>query len=157
MADLLSDANLRGLRLADGDLVLEPLSFKPHPIHRVRTYFFRMTHATSGEELGHINLRTGSTEHVVRYAGHVGFEVNPSHRGHSYAARSLRLLPPLAHRLDINPVSITCDPDNLASRRTCELAGTKLVEILDVPADCIIHRAGHPQKYRYTLSTATLV
>jgi len=155
MADLLRDANLRGLTLVDGDLQLEPLAFRPHPVHRVQTYFFGMRHAVTGEELGQINLRSGSTEHVIRYAGHIGFEVSPGHRGHHYAAHSLRLLLPLAHRVGINPVSITCDPDNLASRRTCELAGATLVEIVEVPAGCIIHRSGHPQKYRYTLSTAT--
>ena len=153
MRDLLHDANLQGLTLTDGDLMLEPLALKPHPVHRVQTYFFRMTHAINGEELGKINLRTESTEHVVRYAGHVGFEVNPAHRGHHYAARALRLLLLLAHRYGIDFLSITCDPDNFPSRRTCEYAAAKFVEVVDVPADCIIHRSGHPRKCRYILST----
>jgi len=153
VSDQFNDVNLHGLTFTDGDLLLEPLALKPHAVHLVPTYFFRMTHAITGDQLGRINLRTESTEHVVRYAGHIGFEVQPAHRGHHYAARALRLLLPLAHRLGIDPLSITCDPDNLASRRTCELAGAKLLEVVDVPATCIIHKAGHPRKCRYLLST----
>ena len=51
MPDLLYDSNLQDLVLIDGDLRLEPLALKPHPIHRVPTYFLRMTHAITGEEL----------------------------------------------------------------------------------------------------------
>ena len=156
VSDLLNDANLHGLTFTDGDLRLAPLSLEPHLVHRVPTYFFRMTHTVTGEQLGRINLRTESTEHVVRYAGHIGFEVQPAHRGHHYAARALRLLLPLAQHLGIDPLSITCDPDNLASRSTCELAGARLLEIVDVAAHCIIHRSGHPRKCRYILSTAML-
>jgi predicted acetyltransferase len=58
---------------------------------------------------------------------------------------------PLARKHGLNPLWLTCDPDNLASRRSCELAGAKLVEIVDVPALCIIHRSGHPKKCRYRL------
>ncbi|WP_245632176.1 GNAT family N-acetyltransferase [Edaphobacter aggregans] len=83
----------------------------------------------------------------------MGYGVLPQHRGHRYAARAVRLLLPFAHRLAINPLWITCDPENFASRRTLELAGAELVEIVDVPADCIIHRKGYPRKCRYRLST----
>lgn len=153
MSDLLHDSNLQGLMLADRDLLLKVVTLEPHATHRVPTYFFSMIHAHTGECLGRINLRTVSTEHVVHYAGHIGYAVEPAHSGHHYAARALRLLLPLAQRLGIDPLSITCDPDNLASRRTCEYAGAKLLEIVDVPATCVIHKAGHPRKCRYLLST----
>ena len=53
---------------------------------------------------------------------------------------------------NLDPLWITCDPENIASRRTLELAGAKFVEIVDVPENCIIHRNGHPRKCRYRLS-----
>jgi predicted acetyltransferase len=69
-----------------------------------------------------------------------------------YAARATRLLmPSLARKYGLNPLWLTCDPDNLASRRSCERACAKLVEIVDVPEGCIIHRSGHPGKCRYRL------
>jgi predicted acetyltransferase len=138
----------------DAELVLELAKLEQHPLHKVPTYSFRMVHAGSGEELGTINLRVGSTPHVELYAGHVGYTVRPSHRGHKYAARSVRLLIPLAGKLGLNPLWITCDPENIASRRSCELAGAQFVEIVDVPKKCFIHRSGHQQKCRYRLDVA---
>jgi predicted acetyltransferase len=140
--------------LRDVDLTLVMTGYAMHQWNKVPTYFFRMVDAKSGDELGHINLRVGSTTHVERYGGHIGFDVTPAHRGHRYAARSVRLLLPLARRLGLDPLWITCDPDNIASRRSCELAGAEFVEIVDVPADCCIFQSGHPRKYRYALSTA---
>jgi tagatose 1,6-diphosphate aldolase len=139
-------------KLCEEELELELIQFALHPTHHVPTYQFRMVHIETREELGSIRLRVGSTPHVELYAGHVGYSVHPSHRGHRYAARALRLLLPLARELNLDPLWITCDPDNLASRRTLERAGAEFIEIVDVPENCIIHQSGHPRKCRYRLS-----
>jgi tagatose 1,6-diphosphate aldolase len=137
--------------LREGDLELELDRIAAHPVHKVPTYHFRMVHVPTGEELGGIRLRVGSTPHIELYAGHIGYAVHDIHRGHRYAARSVRLLIPYARRLGIEPLWITCDPENLASRRTLEIAGAQFVEIVDVPADCIIYQSGHPRKCRYRI------
>ena len=137
--------------MRDGELVLELVTIAPHRVHRVPAHHFRMLHADSGEELGLINLRLGSGTHIVRHAGHVGYSVHPAHRGHHYAARALRLLLPIARQLGLGPLWITCDPDNPASRRAAEHAGARLVEIIDLPATCVISRSGHPRKCLYRL------
>lgn len=137
--------------LLDNELRLALDTFGIHPYHHVPTYSFRMLYAETGEELGTIRLRNGSTEHVERYAGHIGYAVHERHRGHRYAARAVRLLMPLARRLGLDPVWITCDPENAASRRSMELAGAVFVEVVDVPADCAIRQTGHPRKCRYRL------
>jgi len=142
---------LAGHVLEDKDLALEFLECAEHPVHRVPAYYFRMIHARSGEEVGSINLRVASTLHIELYAGHVGYGVHPAQRGHRYAARALRLLIPLAREHGLNSLWITCDPENIASRRSCEIAGAEFVEIVDVPETCIIHRSGHKQKCRYRL------
>lgn len=85
------------------------------------------------------------------YAGHIGYTVEPPHRGRRYAARSVALLVRLARRHEMSTLWITCDPDNAASRRTCELTGAELVEIVDVPRDDEIYREGSRQKCRYRL------
>lgn len=138
-------------RLQDGDLLLEFVDAAPHPVHKVPAYRFRMVHEGSGEEIGGINLRVGSTPHLELYAGHVGYAVHPEHRGHRYAARGLRLLMPAARQLGIHNLWITCDPENEASRRTAELAGAEFIEVVDVPTNCVIHQAGHKRKCRYRL------
>ena len=139
-------------KLCEEELELELIQFALHPVHHVPTYQFRMVHLETREELGSIRLRVGSTPHVELYAGHAGYSVHPSHRGHRYAARALRLLLPLARELNLDPLWITCDPDNVASRRTLERAGAEFIEIVDVPENCIIYQSGHPRKCRYRLS-----
>ncbi len=139
-------------KLCEEELELELIQFALHPVHHVPTYQFRMIHLETREELGSIRLRVGSTPHVELYAGHVGYSVHSSHRGHRYAARALRLLLPLARELNLDPLWITCDPDNVASRRTLERAGAEFIEIVDVPENCIIYQSGHPRKCRYRLS-----
>ncbi len=145
------DAAVNPGELTDGELRLELLRFTPHAVHKVPTVHFRMVRVGNAEELGNINLRIASTPHIERYAGHVGFSVHPVHRGHRYAARSLRLLFPLALRLGLNPLWITCDPENPASRRSLELAGAEFMEIVDVPENCVIYQHGHLKKCRYKL------
>jgi predicted acetyltransferase len=140
----------------DGELVLEFLKVAPHEVHKVPTYFSRMIQGQFGKELGAINVRVGSNPLIERYAGHVGYVVHPAHRGHHYASRSLRLLMPLARALQLNPLWITCDPENIASRRSCELAGAQFVGVVAVPDTCIIHRNGHPQKCRYRLDVSNV-
>lgn len=139
--------------LCDGEFELKLDRFEIHPVHHVPTYQFHMVDRATHEVLGNIRLSIGSTPHVECYAGHIGYGVFPQHRGHHYAARAVQLLLPLACKLGIDPVWITCDPENLASRRTLELAGAEFIETVDVPADCIIHRKGHPRKCRYRLSS----
>lgn len=139
------------LHESNGHLALELLCFEQHPAHHAPTYQFHMVHRETRQVLGNIRLSLGSTPHLERYAGHIGYGVLPEHRGHHYAARSVRLLLPLARKAGLDPLWITCDPENLASRRTLELAGAELVEIVDVPLDCIIHRRGHPRKCRYRI------
>lgn len=138
--------------LLDEELELVFTELALHSIHKLPAYYFQMRHAQSGVEMGSINLRAGSTPHIERYAGHIGYGVHPQFRGRHYAARSVRLLTPFAETLGIDPLWITCDPENIASRRSLEIAGAEFIEIVDVPPDCIIHRNGHPRKCRFRLA-----
>ena len=138
--------------LKDGDLTLEFVRFAPHAIHAVPAYHFRMVHTFAHTELGQINLRVGSSRHIEFHAGHVGYLVHPAHRGHRYAARSLRLLFGLAQAHRLNPLVITCDPGNTASQRTLDFVGASFVEVVDLPPECVIFQSGKRKKLRFVLS-----
>ena len=140
-------------RLIDGDLELVLVEKRPADPSRdyVPAYKFKMTLAGQCVEVGAIELRVGETDHIVMYAGHVGYRVNPEHRGHRYAARACKLLLPLARSHGLETLWITCNPDNVASRRTCELAGAELVEIVDLPEDSDMYQRGERQKCRFRL------
>ena len=115
------------------------------------SYRFNMTQLPGSDEIGNIELRIGNTEYLLMYAGHIGYRVHPPYRGHRFAARSCRLLIPLARKHGMRTVWITCNPDNYASRRTCELVGAKFIEIVDLPSDIDMYREGERQKCRYRL------
>jgi tagatose 1,6-diphosphate aldolase len=117
----------------------------------VPTYFFRMTQAGQDEKIGSIQLRVGNTPDLVLYGGHIGYGVEPAYRGHHYAARACRLLFPLALRHGLRTLWITCNPDNIGSRKTCERLGAELVEIVDLPEDSDMYQKGWRQKCRYRI------
>jgi predicted acetyltransferase len=94
--------------------------------------YFEMRKSAGTTKIGTIRLRIDSTvKH--RLPGHIGFDVKPQFRGHHYAARSCRLLLPLARAHGLVSVWITCDPKNVASKRTCELAGGKYIDTVRIP------------------------
>jgi len=140
-------------KLIDEELELTLVEKYPgdDTIGYVPAYRFKMTLVGQDKEVGHIELRIGDTHHIVMYGGHVGYRVVPDHRGRRYAARSCRLLLPLARSHGLKTLWITCNPDNIASRRTCELAGARLVEIVDLPENTDMYQEGERQKCRFRL------
>lgn len=140
-------------RLIDAELeltVAEAYAGNP-ALGRVPAYKFDMKRTGQDWRVGKIDLRIGNSPTIFLYSGHIGYEVFRQYRGHHYAARSIRLLLPLAQRHEIDTLWITCNPDNWASRRTCELAGCEFVEIVDLPQDNDMYQAGERQKCRYRL------
>ena len=140
--------------LIDGELALVLKEQQPaDPSRRwVPAYVFDMVLAGTTTRVGSVSLRVGNTEHLVRYAGHVGYGVRPAHRGHRFAARGTRLLVPLAKRHGLCPLWITVTPDNVASRRTCEILGAEMIEIVDLPSDTDMYAKGERRKCRYRLN-----
>jgi len=134
---------------ADLELALVSKKAGNHRRDTVPGYVFEMRLAGTRRRIGQIDLRIGNTERIVMYGGHVGYNVDEEHRGHRYAARSIPLLFPLAKSHGLSTLWITCNPDNIASRRTCEIAGGEFVEIVDLPKDSNLYQAGERQKCRY--------
>lgn len=98
---------------------------------------------------GTLSFRVSESDQVRLYSGHIGYGVFVPARGHHYAERACRLLFPLARKHGMSELIITCNPDNLASRRTCERLGAELLEIVDLPRDNLLYRKGDRQKCRY--------
>jgi tagatose 1,6-diphosphate aldolase len=102
-----------------------------------------------GVRVGDAELRVGTTETLERYGGHVGYGVGPAYRGNGYAARACKLLFQVARQYGMTVLWITCNPENVASRKTCERAGGELVEIVTLPIDIDMYAEGDRRKCRY--------
>ncbi len=144
--------------LRDDDISLRLVATHPADLTKnwVPYYVFQIVSARTGRRAGEIHLRVGNTEHMRLYGGHVAYGVRPEFRGSHFAARALRLLLPLARRHGLSELWITCNPENAASRRTCELAGAELTEIVDLPPHVDMYQEGERQKRRYRLDLLTV-
>jgi tagatose 1,6-diphosphate aldolase len=100
---------------------------------------------------GGVGLRVGTTDSIALYYGHIGYHVYPPARGRHYAERACRLLLPLARGHGLRTLWITCDPRNVASRRTCERLGMHFVETVAVPQTDPLYARGEREKCRYRL------
>jgi predicted acetyltransferase len=100
---------------------------------------------------GGISLRVGSNSAIELYYGHFGYHVYPAARGHHFAERACRLLLPLARAHAMKTLWITCNPDNAASRRTCQRLQATLVDIVPVPRSDPLYARGDHEKCRFRL------
>ena len=144
-------------KLIDGDLELilvKKMPANPSKKH-VPYYQFEMRKVGGTGKIGLISLRVGSARRM-RHLGHVGYSVNKRSRGKRYAARSLRLLFPLALAHGMKAIWITRDPKNHASRRTCELAGARYIETVRMPKEHKMYALGMRVLRRHRIDRKTM-
>ena len=118
----------------------------------VPAYYFTIC-LPDGTPVGGCDLRIGHTRKTY-LGGNIGYTIFPDFRGHHYAEKACRLLFELARRHGLPCVIITCSPDNLPSRRTCERLGGRLLEIAELPEDHDLRRDlgyTHVCVFRYEL------
>lgn len=135
--------------LADSEISLRLEGVKPiEERSGVPSYSFSICDASSGRKMGHLSFRVGHNENLY-YHGNIGYSVEPPYRGRHYAEKACRLAFRLAKLHGMETLIITCDPDNTASRKTCEHLGATLLEIADIPAGHYLRSAATPQKCIY--------
>lgn len=114
----------------------------------VPAYHFIMRNAHTGEKIGDINFRVDNTN-LLKFGGHLGYNVKKKFRGNRLASRSVKLLLPFIKKHGLKKFWITCNPENIASRKTCIYAGGKLVGIYNLPKDNEMYKLGDRKKCRY--------
>jgi predicted acetyltransferase len=73
--------------------------------------------------VGSIAVRHSLNDYLLDQGGHIGYSVRPSRRRRGHASRALAQALRIAADLGIDRVLVTCDEDNIASRRTIERNG----------------------------------
>ena len=91
-----------------------------------------------GEVVGRTSIRHELNDYLAALGGHIGSAVRPAYRGRGHAREILRQSLVIARA---EGVLVTCDDDNIASRRTIERVGGVLDDVRAVP--------GAPLKRRY--------
>lgn len=117
----------------------------------VPAYSYIIVMHGKSDKAGRINLRIGSKKDLY-YAGHIGYEIDKDYRGNHYAAKACEIVKKVALAHGLDQIIITCNPENIASRKTCERVGGKLKEIVDLPTDNEMYISGERQKCIYEIT-----
>lgn len=81
---------------------------------------------SSSDILGTVRLRHELGERNFEEGGHIGYDISPRYRRKGYGKVILKLVLEKAKELGLEKVLITCDFDNIGSKRIIESNGGKL-------------------------------
>lgn len=76
-----------------------------------------------GRIVGRVSIRYELTDFLIVVGGHIGYAVLPDERRRGFAGEILRQGLERLGEAGVHKVLVTCDDDNVASRRTIEGAG----------------------------------
>ncbi len=114
----------------------------------VPAYCYAINLSGTNLTIGTIDLRVGSNA-LTYYGGHIGYGIDKKYRGHQYAAKACKLLEKVAVAHGMTELIITCNPENIASRKTCTRLGAEFIEIVDLPTYTDMYLEGERQKCIY--------
>lgn len=117
----------------------------------VPSYYYNICNTVTDEVMGYIDLRVGYNENTY-YGGNIGYSVDEKFRGNHYAGKACLLLFQQAKALGMTLIIITCNPDNIASRKTCEYVNGKFEKIVNLPPHNDMYKLGERQKCIYRIN-----
>lgn len=137
--------------LSDGviDIVSFEKYFENESKGFVPDYQFHIKLHDTDTAIGRITLRNSNTEKIVKYIGHIGYGIDELYRGNRYASKACKLVERVAIECGMEKLIITCNPDNFASRRTCEIIGAHFLEVIDIPETSSAYSYEEKKKCRY--------
>lgn len=98
-------------------------------------------------KVGKCDLRVGKNE-ALYYAGNIGYHIQTPYRGNHYAFEACLILFQIAKNdYHMEELIITCSPENIASKKTCQKLGGNLIETTPVPEDHWLYKRGEPTKH----------
>lgn len=123
--------------LSDGEIKLQLAEVNPAIPDEglVPEYRFYILLKNTGVRVGYIDFRIFLTSALKKFGGNIGYAILPVFQGNHYAAKALLLLLEFIKRHGLSSLLITCAETNIASRKTCERAGARLVKIKETRTD----------------------
>ncbi|MEO8247463.1 MAG: GNAT family N-acetyltransferase [Chloroflexota bacterium] len=107
-------AYVRALRARARPETPRPLGYVPDTL---------LWFAEGAEWIGRLSIRHRLNEMLLEVGGHIGYDVRPSARRRGHGTEMLRQALPMARQLGIDPALVTCDVDNIGSRRVIQANG----------------------------------
>ena len=87
------------------------------------------------EIIGRLSLRHELNEYLLKMGGHIGYEIWPSKRRQGYGTEILRLGLEKARELGLVRVLVTCDEDNIGSKKIIEQNGGMFENAIEIDGD----------------------
>ena len=106
----------------------------------VPAYYFDIC-LLDGTRIGYCDLRIGHNEKTA-IGGNIGYGIDEPYRGHHYAAKACALLFELAKKHGLEYLTLSCQPENTASSRTCEIAGGRYMGTFPIPKGNEMYQEG---------------
>lgn len=148
--DLIKRYGVLGIELIDIDPIfnLETESLKSDEItlkltrtsgyHKeknyIPAYYFDIYLTEVNQKIGNCDLRIGHNRNTY-YGGNIGYGIEEAYRGHRYAKKACLLLKDFARLHKMPYLIITCNKDNIASKKTIESLNATLLEKTMAPKD----------------------
>lgn len=137
----------QGMNFADYlerlDDVLAGIDLPRGHVPNTRHYGF-----VDGTLVGGLSIRLELKGMLVTLGGHIGYQVLEPYRHRGYGTEMLRQALPICAELGLESVLVTCDQDNLGSRRIIEANG-------GVYEETISNARLRAPKLRYWIATGT--
>ena len=92
------------------------------------------------EFIGRLSIRHELNKKLLQHGGHIGYYIRKSKRGKGYGKLILQLGLEEARKIGISKALITCDYDNIASRKIIEENGGVLENIITLEEDRKLRR-----------------
>ncbi len=119
--------------LKDGEIYLcLKGTYEANPERKWVPYYSFDICLKDGTKIGFCNLRIDNSE-LTKYCGNIGYGIDEKFRGHHYSLMASKLLLKLAKKHNLKYVLINCEPQNIASNKTCKQLCAEFIETVEIP------------------------
>ncbi len=95
-------------------------------------YWLILGDEESGTFIGRLSLRHELNAFLLKIGGHIGYQIRPSLRRRGYGTEQLRLGLQKAREHGLIRVLVTCDENNIGSKKIIEYNGGQLENAIDI-------------------------